>query len=136
MATAMPPLTLRCLGPPAVRVNGRDPPSDVVWRKHLALLAYLALSPDGTRSRAHLMGSLWGERLDEKARRSLNEAVRLLRATLGDDRLITDGDALRLNREQLDVDVLEFERLAGEGQLRALDLVRGEFLEGFHVEDA
>jgi DNA-binding SARP family transcriptional activator len=136
MGTAMPPLTLRCLGPPAVQVDGRDPPPDVVWRKHLALLAYLALSPDHTRTRAHLMGLLWGERLDEKARRSLNEAVRLLRATLGDDRLITDGDALRLNPRQLDVDVLEFERLGGEGQLRALDLVRGEFLEGFHVEDA
>jgi DNA-binding SARP family transcriptional activator len=136
MATAMPPLTLRCLGPPAVQVDGREPPPDVVWRKHLALLSYLALSPDHTRTRAHLMGLLWGERLDEKARRSLNEAVRLLRATLGDDRLITDGDALRLNPQHLEVDVLEFERLGGEGQLRALDLVRGEFLEGFHVEDA
>jgi len=136
MATAMPPLTLRCLGPPAVQVNGRDPPPDVVWRKHLALLAYLALSPDHTRTRAHLMGLLWGERAEEKARRSLNEAVRLLRATLGDGRLVTDGDRLQLNPEQLEIDVLQFERLRGEGQLRALDLVRGEFLEGFHVEDA
>lgn len=136
MATSLLPLELRCLGPPSVRLDGREPPPDVLWRKHLALLAYLALSPDHTRSRAHLMGLLWGERADDKARRSLNEAVRLLRATLGDGRLITNGDALQLNAEQLEVDVVQFERLRGDGQLRALDLVRGEFLDGFHVEDA
>jgi len=136
MATAMPLLTLRCLGPPAVQVDGHDPPPDVVWRKHLALLSYLALSPDHTRTRAHLTGLLWGERPDDKARRSLNEAVRLLRAALGEGRLVTDGDALQLDPQQLEVDVLQFERLCEQGQLRALDLVRGDFLEGFHVEDA
>lgn len=136
MAKPLSSLELRCLDPPSVRLDGQEPPPDVLWRKHLALLAYLALSPDHTRSRTHLMGLLWGERPDEKARRSLNEAVRLLRATLGDGRLITDGDALQLNPQQLEVDVLEFERLRGEGQLRALELVRGDFLEGFHVEDA
>jgi len=136
MGKALSSLERRCLGPPLVRLDGREPPPDVLWRKHLALLAYLARSPDRTRSRPHLMGLLWGERPDEKARRSLNEAVRLLRATLGDGRLIRDGDALQLNPQQLEVDVLQFAQLCGEGQLRALELVRGDFLEGFHVEDA
>src|SRR5205814_2820450 len=36
----------------------------------------------------------------------------------------------------LDVDVREFEALCAEGQLRALELMRGDFLEGFHVDDA
>src|SRR2546422_6475837 len=47
--------------------------------RSLALLTYLALSPNGTRSRSHLLGLLWPESPDDKARRSLNEAVRRLR---------------------------------------------------------
>ena len=136
MATAMPRLTLRCLGPPTVALDGRDPPPDVLWRKHLALLAYLALSPDGIRTRSHLMGVLWGDSSEDKARRSLNEAVRRLRGALGDDRLISRGEALRLNAQELEVDALQFVSLCGDGQVRALDLLRGDFLEGFHVDAA
>jgi DNA-binding SARP family transcriptional activator len=108
----------------------------VVWRKHLALLTYLALSPDGTRARSHLIGLLWAESPEENARRSLNEAVRRLRAGLGSQRLITDGETLRLNSQGLEVDALEFDSLCKEGQLRALDLLRGDLLEGFHVDEA
>ena len=106
------------------------------WRKHLALLTYLALSPDSTRSRRHLLGLLWAESPEDKARRSLNEAVRRLRSALGTDRLLTRGDALQLNVSELEVDVRQFNTLRAEGQVRALELLRGEFLEGFHVDDA
>src|SRR6267378_4552684 len=74
MSEALASLALRCLGPPSVRLDGRDAPPDVVWRKHLALLAYLALSPDTTRARSHLVGLLWAESPEDKARRSLNES--------------------------------------------------------------
>ena len=136
MPKAFPSLALHCLGPPSVRVNGREAPPDVLWRKHLALLSYLALSPDGIRTRSHLMGLLWAERPEDNARRSLNEAVRLLRIVLGSERLFTHGDALRLSPQGLEVDVLQFESQCGAGQLGALDLIRGDFLEGFHVDDA
>jgi len=136
MANVLPPLTLRCLGTASVRVDGGEPPADVVWRKHLALLVYLALSPDTTRARAHLIGLLWAESPEDKARRSLNEAVRRLRTALGDDRLVTRGDALQLSTVALEIDVLEFAALCRDGQLRALELWRGDFLEGFHVDDA
>jgi DNA-binding SARP family transcriptional activator len=136
MPNAFPSLALHCLGPPSVRVDGREAPPDVLWRKHLALLTYLALSPDGTRSRSHLLGLLWPESPEDKARRSLNEAVRRLRSALGNERLLTRGDALQLNDSELEVDVRQFETLRAEGQLRALELLRGEFLEGFHVDDA
>jgi len=136
MRNAFPSLALHCLGPPSVRVDGREAPPDVLWRKHLALLTYLALSPDGTRSRSHLLGLLWPESPEDKARRSLNEAVRRLRSALGNERLLTRGDALQLNDSELEVDVRQFETLRAEGQLRALELLRGEFLEGFHVDDA
>jgi len=136
MSEALTPLAIRCLGPPSVRVDGHDAPPDVVWRKHLALLVYLALSPDTTRARAHLVGLLWAESPDDKARRSLNEAVRRLRTALGEERLLNRGDGLQLSTAALELDVREFEALCADGQLRALELVRGDFLEGFHVDDA
>lgn len=130
MANAMPSLELLCLGSPSVRVDRHEPPPDVLWRKHTALLVYLALSPNGTRARSHLLGLLWAESPEDKARRSLNEAVRLLRAALGTERLLTHGDALQLNAAGLEVDALRFESLRGAGQLGALDLIRGDFLVG------
>jgi DNA-binding SARP family transcriptional activator len=82
------------------------------------------------------MGVLWGDSSEDKARRSLNEAVRRLRGALGDARLITRGEALHLNAEELEVDALQFASLCGEGQIRALDLLGGDFLEGFHIDEA
>src|SRR5882762_445040 len=136
MSEALASLALRCLGPPSVRLDGHDAPPDVAWRKHLALLAYLALSPDTTRARSHLVGLLWAESPEDKARRSLNEAVRRLRTALGEGRLLNRGDGLQLSADGLDLDVHEFESLCANGQLRALELLRGDFLEGFHVDDA
>lgn len=136
MDITLPSLRLHCLGPPMVLVGGGEPPPDVVWRKHLALLVYLALSPGSSVARAHLVGLFWGESPDDKARRSLNEAVRRLRNALGETRLLTRGDSLQLNPEGLEVDVREFESLCADGQMRALELMRGEFLEGFHIDEA
>jgi DNA-binding SARP family transcriptional activator len=135
MSEALAPLALRCLGPPSIRLDGHDAPPDVAWRKHLALLVYLALSPDTTRARSHLVGLLWAESPEDKARRSLNEAVRRLRTALGEGRLLNRGDGLQLSTDGLDLDVREFESLCADGQLRALELLRGDFLEGFHVDD-
>src|SRR3989454_11500520 len=50
-----------------------------LWRKHLALLVYLARSPRRTRTREHLLGLLWADRDEKQARHSLSEALRVLR---------------------------------------------------------
>lgn len=83
MATALPSLALHCLGPPAVRVDGQDAPPDVAWKKHLALLVYLALSPDGTRSRNHLMGLFWAERFSFPAATARAEQFEVLTLSVG-----------------------------------------------------
>ena len=132
----LPLLELLCFGPPTARLAHRDPPADVLWRKHLGLLIYLALSSDRTKSRDHLLGLLWPEKQESQARHSLNEAVRRLRAGLGADRLQTHGDLITLNDAALEVDVLRFETLVGRRPAEAAALVRGDFLEGFIVEDA
>ncbi|MBI4499914.1 MAG: AAA family ATPase [Gemmatimonadetes bacterium] len=116
----LPSLELRCYGPPTARVNGEDPPPEVLWRKHLALLIYLALSPDRARTRDHLRGLLWPENDEERARRSLNEAVRRLRRCLGQGRLRSEGDLLVISEQGLTVD-----ETSRDG---------AEFLEGFAVE--
>jgi DNA-binding SARP family transcriptional activator len=131
-----PVLALQCFGAPAAFLDGRPAPSVVLWRKHLALLVYLALSPDGTRTRAHLLGLLWPEKNEAQARHSLNQAVKLLRHELGDERLISQGESLALLDTGLTVDVLQFEALAIHQPADAPTLLKGDFLEGFILDDA
>ncbi|MDH3497773.1 MAG: AAA family ATPase [Gemmatimonadota bacterium] len=132
----LPRLELQCLGPPRILLDGTDAPSDVLWRKHVALLASLALAPDHTRSREHLVGLLWPERSDRNARRSLNEAIRRLRLRLGAARLRTDGGSVTLASEGLEVDVARFETLVAHDADAALALQRGAFLDGIDLADA
>ena len=129
-------LELICLGPPTARLGGKDPPSDVLWHKHLGLLIYLALSPDRSRARDHLLGIFWPEKPEKDARHSLNEAVRRLRAGLGAARLITRGDVITLHDDGLSVDVEQFSTLAERRRSEAARLLRGDFLDGFNVEAA
>ena len=132
----MQSLELICLGPPTARLAHREPPPDVLWRKNLALLVYLALSPDLTRTRGHLLGLLWPEKPEDKARHSLSEAVRRLRTDLGEARLVVRGEELTLSGAGLWVDVLEFRSMAEANEVGAVDLLQGEFMEGFAIEDA
>ena len=131
-------LELITFGVPGVRVGGENPPPEVAWRKNIALLTYLALSPNQTRSRAQIIGLLWPDTTDQRARHSLNEAVRRLRASLGAERLQSTGagENLTLSADGLRVDALEFDRLEDEDNSAALQMVRGEFLEGFALEDS
>src|SRR5262249_11151266 len=71
------------------------------------------------------------------SKHSLNEAVRRLRDRLGDHRLLTRGDAIELAGDGLSVDVLRMhEPAVARDPAKALALVRGDFLEGFTVDDA
>ena len=132
----LPPLELQCFGVPTARLAGGPAPPEVLRRKHLALLVYLALSPDRRRTRAHLVGVLWPETGDAQARHSLNEAIRRLRAHLGESRLASDGDSIVLRDDGLEVDALRFAALLERSPADAARLVRGDFLEGFTVEGA
>ena len=76
-------IVCRTLGPIEVTVDGAPAPSELLWRKHLALLVYLARSPRQTRSREHLIGLLWADRTELAARHSLSEALRVIRRHAG-----------------------------------------------------
>ena len=132
----LPSLNLQCFGVPTARLAGAPAPPEVLRRKHLALLVYLALSPNRRRTRAHLVGVLWPETGDARARHSLNEAIRRLRAHVGESRLASAGDSIELRDDALEVDALRFDALLERSPVDAARLVAGDFLEGFAVEGA
>jgi DNA-binding SARP family transcriptional activator len=130
-------IACRTLGPIVVTVDGAEPPPELLWRKHLALLVYLARSPHHTRSREHLIGLLWGDRPEAAARHSLREAVHVLRRCAGDDGVDTTGERVRVGDGAVDLDVDRLEAQAVKGDWAgAAALSVGEFLEGFSVPDA
>ena len=130
-------IELRALGPVDVMVDRAPAPPDLLWRKNLALLIYLARSPRRSRSRDHLIGLFWGDRPDSAARHSLSEALRVLRRHLGDGAISTNGGSVRLAQSAVRLDCDEFDaRIAAGEWAAAAALVVGEFLEGFGVADA
>jgi DNA-binding SARP family transcriptional activator len=130
-------ILIRALGPVEVSVDGAAAPAELLWKKNLALLVYLARSPKRARTREHLIGLLWGDKSDEKARRSLNEALSELRRFGGDGVLLSDNTQVRvaLGAVELDTDALEALMAAGDAA-GAAALLQGEFLEGFSVPGA
>jgi DNA-binding SARP family transcriptional activator len=133
----MPVITCRVLGSPEVLVDGTPPPAELMWRKNLALIVYLARSPRRTRSRDHLMGLFWADKPETSARHSLREAIRVLRKSVGDEGLLTEHDQVRLAEGAVRLDVDDFAALEADGDWKgAAEMVAGEFLEGFGVPDS
>lgn len=102
-----------------------------------ALLCYLALAPRNRDSRDRLATLLWGEKITDSARDSLNDCLWRTRKAFNDtDKTIlkSDGDFIALDLLQIDVDVLEFKGLAiqdsGEPLARAEALYKGDLLDG------
>lgn len=121
----------------------RDPagaPVDISSRKSRALMAALALWPWETATRAQLADLLWSDRDDESARSNLRQALAVLRRELREAApglLVVSGDTIALDREQVRVDAIEFQRLTLIGDAsslqRAADLYGGDLLAGFDV---
>ena len=130
-------IVCRVLGPVSLEVDGGPAPPELLWRKHLALLVYLARSPRRTRARDHLTGLFWAEKDESAARHSLNEALRVLRRAAGDTALETAAGQVRLAEDAVQLDVDDLERWsAARAWNQAAALIAGEFLEGFAVPGA
>jgi TolB-like protein len=134
-------LALRCLGEFEARA-ACGPPVAFPTRRAKALLAYLARHPGRRTSRDRLGALLWGRCGDERARTNLRQTLMLVRKTLARAAgpcVIGHGDALYLDPDHVMVDVAEFEELCREQAPDALEraaaLYRGEFLEGFALNE-
>jgi DNA-binding SARP family transcriptional activator/TolB-like protein len=107
--------------------------------KRTALLAYLALAiPRGYHRRDTLIALFWPEYDAEHARNALSQAVHFLRRSLGAEAIVShNGDELGLGRTHLWCDAIAFEEALDAGRLSgAVELYRGELLEGFHISAA
>jgi tetratricopeptide (TPR) repeat protein len=105
-------------------------------QKSQAILAMLAVSLRGSRSRVWLRDKLWSDRPEDQASASLRQALLDIRKCLGDARDILVADkntvSLRMDRIRLDIDeILSEGHPAGNDELAA-----EHFLEGVDVRDA
>ncbi|MGH7602843.1 MAG: BTAD domain-containing putative transcriptional regulator [Gemmatimonadaceae bacterium] len=106
-------------------------------RRRLALLAVLAAAPSGRVSRDKLVGILWPDETMAHARHFLADSIYSIRAALGRDAILTDGDDVILNPDAVTTDVGEFEAFIAADELeRAIRLYHAPFVEGFYVPDA
>jgi serine/threonine-protein kinase len=117
--------------------DGRQILSVLAQPKRVALLAYLAANRDFVR-RDTLLGLFWPESDEEHARHALRQSLYTLRRSLGPRALSSRGDEeLGIDCDHLECDVAAFEVAVRDGQAEAaLELYRGDLLEGFFLSDA
>lgn len=107
--------------------------------KRVALLVYLAVAqPHGFQRRDVLLGLFWPNLDQQRARGALRKAVHVLRRGLGPETLVGRGDEeVGLAEGALRCDAVAFAQAARDGRCgAALELYRGEFLQGFFISDA
>jgi DNA-binding SARP family transcriptional activator/tetratricopeptide (TPR) repeat protein len=129
------PFTFRCLGRPVlIAPDGTEVRLKV--RKHLALLAYLALEPRQPWRRDTLTDLLWPRAPLEDARHSLATGVSMLRTILGPRAIETGRDKVRFATGDLVTDLarLEAGHILGDEFTPPLEL--GDLLQDLHVPDA
>lgn len=117
-------LSIQVLGKFELRLDGRL--VDLSSRKARALLGYLVLneSPEATRER--IVGLMWSDSDEERARGSLRQCLREIRTALPDtvfDGLLADRLEIKLDPSCLDVDLWSALSDARDGRvpLRLLD---------------
>ena len=135
---ALPLLEIRTLGTSSILVDGQEAPVPLSWKKYRALLTYLATAPKHTRLRKQTAAMFWPDVDPGRARHSFNEAMRRIRQVLGNNRFLPtpDDESVRLNPENLRIDIFEFRALANQNPLKALEMLEGDFLEGLAFGDS
>jgi DNA-binding SARP family transcriptional activator len=131
---------LRLLGPAQfIGSNGQDIGALTRQPKRTALLAYLAIArPRGLHRRDKLLALFWPELDEPHARNALSQALYVLRSALGEGAIVTQGDdEVGIGSDVVRSDVSEFEAALDAGrQQEALQLYRGDLLDGFFVSSA
>jgi serine/threonine-protein kinase len=119
--------------------DGREVRRLLSQPRRLALLAYLAAAtPRGPHRRDTLLALFWPELDQEHARAALRQSLHVLRSALGADAMLSHGDEeIGLNFDRIWCDAAAFQRAVEAGERRqALELYRGNLLEGFFISDA
>lgn len=103
--------------------------------KRLAMLAYLAVAAGTYQRRDTLLALFWPELDEFAARRALRNTLYQLRLALGDGVFVSRGDdEIMVDGAVLACDIAVLRDAVSAGRYdEAIDLYRGELLEGFHV---
>jgi DNA-binding SARP family transcriptional activator len=142
---------LSLLGPPHLECDGV--PLELNTRKNMALIAYLAVTGQ-SHSREALVTLLWPELEPSRARANLRRNLSMLRKALGGEWLVADRETIGLDPSaDLWLDLDRFRNLLLTWQehghpeadvcpecltalAEAVELYRGDFLEGFTLRDS
>ena len=118
--------------------SGRPLGGAATQRRTLALLAVLAVAGPAGLSRDKLIGLLWPESEEERARHSLTQALYAARRALDrDDLFAMRSSTIGLNFERLECDVREFESSIERDDLEAaVSVYAGPFLDGFFLSNS
>ena len=129
---------LRLLGSPSLEsADGARLSGGAVQRHRLGLLALLVLAPEQRITRDKAIAYLWPEKESDRARQLLNAALYTLRKALGEAALTSAGDIVCLDSDAVHSDVMDFAAAIQRGEYdAALASYRGEFLDGFYINDA
>ena len=130
-------IRLRLLGGATIEDDG-DVLDGAVARRHpIALMAVLAADPSRTVGRSKVVGLLWPDSPEDRARGRLNSCLHRVRKQLGEDSVLSVGDDLSLNGERLASDVEDFRAALEAGDHRsAVDAYGGPFLDGFRLPES
>ena len=133
-------IELRTLGPVEIYAGkDRDPGPLLAQPKRFAVLCYLALPSPGTLHRRDaLLGVFWPEADQEHSRMALRQALAHIRRVLGNDVVVRRGtEEVGLNRKLIRCDATDYCLAFDEHRWTdAVELYRGEFLEGLALSNA
>jgi DNA-binding SARP family transcriptional activator/tetratricopeptide (TPR) repeat protein len=119
--------------------GGRELRSLLAQPKRVALLAYLAAaSPRRLHRRDSLVALFWPELDQEHARAALRQSLHILRRLLGEGTLESRGDdEVGLAEATVWCDAPAFDAAVDGGRhVEALELYRGDLLDGFFISGA
>jgi DNA-binding SARP family transcriptional activator/TolB-like protein len=129
------PFRLRLFG--GVLLEGSDGPvgGRTSQRRQLAVLAVLAATDRRGVTREKLLGVLWCENEEAKARHQLSDALYNIRHDLGEDAVLDAGGGLCLNPARVWCDARAFDLAVEAGDREsAAALYAGPFLDGFYLD--
>jgi DNA-binding SARP family transcriptional activator len=134
-------MRLRFIGPARLEMGSPPAQVDLAAYKGAALAFYLAAHPDQPITRTQLIALLWEGSHEQEGRNNLSTALSRLRRTLPGAPIVAVRDSLVWRAHSSNAvwtDIAAFVRLTRPGASReeldrAVELWRGQFLEGFDL---
>jgi TolB-like protein/DNA-binding SARP family transcriptional activator/Tfp pilus assembly protein PilF len=128
---------LQTFGGLALTLDGQPCERSLIQRRQLALLAALAAAGPSGLSRDKLVGLMWPDRANDRARNLLDQALYAARRVCGQSVFLTTQTAIALNPAVIESDVGEFSEAISRGDpAAAAALYSGPFLDGLLLADA